>query len=197
MPKIVDEQTRRTELAEAVWRVVRRDGLQQASVRNVAQEAGLSTGSLRHSFASQSELMVYAMRLVAQRIQTRVEAVDPTGDPLRVVQDTIAEMLPLDAERRTECEVWLAFSARSVVDPALTPLREETHRLLTLVFGNLIDRLRTAGLTRANLNRSVEAHRLYALVDGLILQGVLHGELARGTDASAIVRAHLRDLRRS
>ncbi|WP_230395057.1 TetR/AcrR family transcriptional regulator [Plantactinospora alkalitolerans] len=194
MPKIVDEEIRRTQLAEAVWRVVRRDGLQQASVRNVAQEAGLSAGSLRNSFASQSDLMVFAMRLVGERIRIRLDAVDPTGDPAEFVRRIIAEMLPLDAERRTECEVWLAFSARSLVDPALRPLREQTHHLLTQVFTNLVDRLAEAGLIRAGLDRQLEADRLYVLTDGLILHGVLHGEPAHGGRASAIVTAHLAEL---
>jgi Uncharacterized protein conserved in bacteria len=59
VPKVVDPAERRRELAEAVWRVIRRDGLEQASVRNVAREADLSMGSLRHYFATQSELMAF------------------------------------------------------------------------------------------------------------------------------------------
>jgi DNA-binding transcriptional regulator YbjK len=72
VPKVVDPVARRQEVAEAVLRVVRRDGLEQASVRNVAREAGLSMGSLRHYFASQSELMVFAFRTVVDRIESRL-----------------------------------------------------------------------------------------------------------------------------
>ena len=50
MPIVVDPEERRRDLAEAVWRVVRRDGLERASVREVAREAGVSMGSLRHYF---------------------------------------------------------------------------------------------------------------------------------------------------
>ncbi|MFG3417588.1 TetR/AcrR family transcriptional regulator [Micromonospora sp. NPDC049460] len=184
MPKIVDVEARRAELAEAVWRVVRRAGLAHASVRNVAREAGLSAGSLRHSFPSQTALTVFAMRLVAERIQTRIEAIDVTGDQLRVVERSIAEMLPLDADRLAECQVWLAFSAQSLVDPALRPLSVEMHRLLRQAFTNLVTRI--AG---PDVDRSLEARRLYALVDGLILHTVLHGESPRR--ARAVVKAHL------
>jgi DNA-binding transcriptional regulator YbjK len=74
MPKLVDPDQRRSELAQAVWTVIRRDGLQRASVRNVAREAGLSMGSLRHYFASQSELLCFAMQLVGDRARARVAA---------------------------------------------------------------------------------------------------------------------------
>ena len=41
MPKIVDHEARRAELAEAVWRLASRDGLEAVTLRGVAAEAGL------------------------------------------------------------------------------------------------------------------------------------------------------------
>ena len=82
---IVDHEQRRSELAEAGWTVIRRDGLQRASVRNVAREAGWSMGSLRHYFATQSELLCFAMQLVADRARARVRALEPAPDPRRAV----------------------------------------------------------------------------------------------------------------
>ncbi len=72
MPRVVDPVARRNDLAEAVWRVIRREGLEGASVRAVAREAGLSMGSLRHYFGTQSELLIFAMRMVMDRIERRV-----------------------------------------------------------------------------------------------------------------------------
>jgi len=122
MPRLVDHTARREELAEAVWRVIRRDGLERASVRNVAREAGRSPGSLRHFFTTQSELMAFSMRLVAERARARLESRRPSGDVRRDVEGLIAEVLPLDAERRTEAEVWLAFAGQALVDPTLHAL---------------------------------------------------------------------------
>ena len=52
MPKIVDHETRREEIAEALWRVVRRDGVRAASVRTIAAEAGWSPGAVRYCSVS-------------------------------------------------------------------------------------------------------------------------------------------------
>ncbi|MGC4747022.1 TetR/AcrR family transcriptional regulator [Micromonospora sp. DT201] len=191
MPKLVDAQARRTELAEAVWRIVMRDGLEQASVRNVAREAGLSMGSLRHFFTTQSELLGFALRLVGERIEQRIRAVDTTGDPRAVVRSMIDEMLPLDRPRRGECTVWLAFTARALVEPTMAGLRKEIDNRLTDAFTTMIRRLADAGALRPGLDQRVEAERLYALVDGVILHALLHPGRTSNATAKATVGAHL------
>src|SRR5690606_41716840 len=77
MPKVVDHDARRQELAEATWRLIRREGLEAVSVRKVAREAGVSPGSLRHYFTSQSELLAYALRMVGERIEQRIRSLEP------------------------------------------------------------------------------------------------------------------------
>lgn len=73
MPKLVDHDKQRVLVAEAAWRIIRRDGMEQASVRNIAEEAGVSVGSMRHYFSTQSELLRYAMNLVSERVSHRVQ----------------------------------------------------------------------------------------------------------------------------
>ncbi|MGW5669139.1 TetR/AcrR family transcriptional regulator [Micromonospora sp. NPDC003776] len=191
MPKVVDAEARRTELAEAVWRVIMRDGLEQASVRNVAREAGLSMGSLRHYFATQAELLGFALRLVGERIEARVQAVDPTGDQRRVVLAMIDEMLPWDRQRRGECEVWLAFTARAVVEPGLASLRKEIDTRLAEAFQMMIGRLADGGMLRPELDHRVEAERLYALVDGVILHALVRPGRMSSAAGRAVVATHL------
>ena len=46
---------------------VRRDGVHEVSVRTVADEASTSPGALRHYFATQDELLGFALRAVVDR----------------------------------------------------------------------------------------------------------------------------------
>jgi AcrR family transcriptional regulator len=96
MPKVVDHEQRRRELAQAVWRVIRRHGVERASVRVVAEEAGWSPGALRHYFATQSELLAFAMGLVVERIEGRIAALDHASDPRAAVEQVLHQLLPLD-----------------------------------------------------------------------------------------------------
>jgi AcrR family transcriptional regulator len=191
MPKLVDPDQRRSELAQAVWTVIRRDGLQRASVRNVAREAGLSMGSLRHYFASQSELLCFAMRLVGDRARARVAALEPAADPRRRVERLLAELVPLDDERRAESEVWLAFTGHALVDPAQRAIHQRIHDQLNGACATAITILADAGLTAEGLDVALEAGRLHALLDGLALHAVMRPEQVTPSRITAVIARHL------
>jgi len=195
MPKLVDHEQRRSELAEAVWTVIRRDGLQRASVRNVAREAGWSMGSLRHYFATQSELLCFAMQLVADRARARVRALEPAPDPRRAVEQLLHELVPLDDERRAEAEVWLAFTARALVDPQQRAIHERIHDELNGACTRAIEALAVAGLTTEGLDVPLEAGRLHALLDGLALHAVMRPDKVPPSRIVAAIARHLDTLR--
>ena len=50
MPKKVNHEEQKHILGKAAWRVIKKEGIEGASVRKVAEEAGLSAGSLRIIF---------------------------------------------------------------------------------------------------------------------------------------------------
>lgn len=195
MPKVVDIEARREELAEALWRVIQREGLERASVRNIAQEAGMSVGALRHYFGTQDELLAFAMGLVIERARGRIEVLDLSCcEPRGAVEAALHEVLPLDDERRVEAEVWLALTGRALVDPTLRALRDESYDLLQGLCRRLVSTLVESGLAVAALNVDLEAERLYALIDGLALHGVIRAERATKDLLVAVLARHLDDL---
>lgn len=194
MPKIVDHEKRRQELVDAAWRVIQRDGVEGASVREIAAEAGCSPGSLRYYFPAQADLIAFAMALVAERVHARVAALEPGDDVRASVLEALEQVLPLDEERRMEMEIWLAFSARAQVDPALRPQRDETYAALRRFVRTGVDALADAGLMRPGLSREAETRRLHALVDGLALHGVTSPTEMTPRRLRRVVRAHLATL---
>jgi AcrR family transcriptional regulator len=140
-----------------VWRVIRRDGVERASVRTVADEAGWSPGALRHYFATQSELLAFAMRLVVERIEARVAALDAAADPRRAVEQVVYELLPLDDERRAENEVWLAFTARALIAAELRARHDEVHDALQQACVTALETLVAAGRASTGLATAVHA----------------------------------------
>jgi AcrR family transcriptional regulator len=191
MPKVVDHEQRRRELAHAVWRVIRRRGVDQASVRTVALEAGWSPGALRHYFATQSELLAFAMQLVVERIEGRIAAIDQATDPREAVEQVLHELLPLDDERRAENEVWLAFTARALIDPALRDQHNEVHAALHQACASSIQTLAAAANDNAGQAPALEADRLHALIDGLAVHTALRPDLMKPKQIVAVLRLHL------
>lgn len=193
MPKLIDHDARRRELTDAVWRLVRRDGVDAASVRNVAAEAGLSAGSLRHVIPSQAELLADAMRAVVERVEARVGSLDvDIGIERRgAVGARLAQLLPLDDERRAENEVWLAFATASLTRPALRPLFREVHAAMSEACTRAV---RELGVSARRAK--VEAARLHALIDGLALHAALEPDDGEPASMVAVLERHLDMLRR-
>ncbi|NKS49508.1 TetR family transcriptional regulator [Prescottella equi] len=190
MVKRTSTEARREEIADAVLQVIRRDGIGAASVRTVADEAGLSTGSLRHFFGTQSELLLFAMELVTRRVHERIAAIEFTGD-LRADARLLAEQfVPLDADRRGEMDVWQAFVVAARTDPALAEVRDRTDREMYEGFLRLVGALQDAGLLAPDTSVEVEAARLHALVDGLAAHGVNHPRRMDAERLHAVLDAH-------
>jgi AcrR family transcriptional regulator len=191
MPRLVDHGERRAQLAEAVWTVIRRDGLERASVRNVAREAGLSMGSLRHYFATQAELLCFAMQLVGERARARIQALPPETDPRRLAERLLHQLVPLDDERRAESEVWVAFTGRALVDPGQRAIHQAIHDQLYGACASAVTALADAGLAPRTLDVALEARRLHALVDGLALHAVMRPTKVTPAVITRVLAHHL------
>jgi len=191
MPKIVDHNERKEKIAEAVWRVIRRDGLDGVSARRVAEETGISLGAMRHYFDSQDELLAYSMRLISERANERILRLPWSGNPREDIERVIGELLPLDDERAGESEVWLAFAGKASSDPAIRALSQEVHEELYAGFRRIIDPLIAHGLAKEGIDADFEAKRLHALVDGLVVHHTTHPDRLRREELLPIVMRHL------
>ncbi|SCL23173.1 DNA-binding transcriptional regulator YbjK [Micromonospora pallida] len=196
MPKIVDHEARRAELAEAMWRVVYRDGAAAATVRSIAAEAGWSPSALRHYFTTQTELLSFAMEHVLKKATERFHAGDWTGPPRDVVQRMLEEFLPLDQQRVREMEVWLLLAARAPAEPVARTRLAEADDGVRRATELAVTTLANAGLMAADRDVPSETARLHALVDGLALHALLHPDLMPPARLRAVLADHLDDLRR-
>ena len=140
--------------------------------------------------ATQSELLDFAIELAAERIRQRVGALDLAHDPRRAVEQLLSELLPLDDERRAENEVWLAFTARALIDPQLRVRHAEIDDALRAASLRAVEML---GLP-AGRERTLEAERLHGLLDGLALHGAMRPERLPPRRILAVLRRHLDEL---
>ncbi|HWD82849.1 MAG TPA: TetR family transcriptional regulator C-terminal domain-containing protein [Kribbella sp.] len=197
MPKIVDHATRREEIAEALWRVVRRDGIRAASVRTVAAEAGWSAGAVRYYFPDQDGLLSFAMDLVSRRVTERVGAIEAKGSVPAIVLRYLDEVLPLDAERRAEFDIWLAFMAQAQAESGAGTLHahvDTVHDGLRELCESLIRALHDAGLLKEGLEVRREVERLHALLDGLALHAAIQPTRSTPTRVRQLMRHHVESL---
>ncbi|KAA8886348.1 TetR family transcriptional regulator [Nocardia colli] len=171
MPKIVDHQTRRVELAEAVWRVIARDGVDEISIRSVATEAGWSSGALRHYFATRAELLAFTCEDVITRVTARIAALPRTGSVRDIVRAILHETMPLDERRITECSIAFSFVVLGLANPQLAEVqRRHFGQMYDLCRGLVADLSARDALAEQVSDHDLVAQRLHALIDGLSLQ---------------------------
>lgn len=170
MPRTIDRDARKAQLAEAVWRVVRERGIGAVSVRTVAAEAGVVVGSLRHVFPTRAELLAFSAELMVSRATDRITTVVQTGDAVRDAVAVLRHLLPLEPDSRAELEVNLALIAEAPALPALRGIRDEAHRQLAELCVLLLEAVTGRDRDEELL---VGARRLHALADGLAVHVLL------------------------
>jgi AcrR family transcriptional regulator len=176
MPKIVDHDAQRRIVAEAAMRVIQQSGLEQATVRKVAKEAGLSVGSMRYYFSSQVELFAFCMNLVVERVEDRLSAYEFQGPILQDVKRILLQLLPIDEERSLEMEVWFTFHSKMLVHSELQKLSFHVHDGIYRVSRFVLEEMARHKLLRPGLDLDTETEKLYAFVDGLAIHRLLHPE---------------------
>ncbi|GAB2528035.1 TetR/AcrR family transcriptional regulator [Paramicrobacterium agarici] len=201
MPKIVDASARRDAIAEAVLAVIAHGGLRAATLASIASESGLAVGSVRHYFAGHNELLQFAAETLVDRTTARLEShlgalgtADSAEARTTAAVDMLCEVLPLDETRETEAVVWLEFAvaARTRADTA-HPIGL-LHDGLRALVGRMITSGLQSGRLRHDLDADMEIARLHALVDGLLLHGVLASDPDFRVLSRRIVETHLTGL---
>jgi AcrR family transcriptional regulator len=169
MPKVVDHAQRRRELVAATWAVVAAEGIEAATVRRIAEEAGCTTGRITHYFADKEEVLVAALRQVHRAAGKRMLAAIGPRSGLEALRAVLAEALPLDQERILEWRVWLAFWGSAATSASLQAEQHQRYR----EWRGLLKRVLATAQLSADIDLDRLVDQIVALVDGFGLQGVL------------------------
>ncbi|MEU6586220.1 TetR/AcrR family transcriptional regulator [Nocardia sp. NPDC046763] len=202
MPKIVDPTERRKAVADAVFRVVAREGVEKASLRRVAEEAGLVVGSVRHYFGSHAELLSFTLAELNRRVTDRVlghlaellpESMVVPEVPGSYAERILVELLPLDEARFEESAVWLAFTTAARSRPELAELAAQPVAGARSLVHRVLSAMAEAGVLRG-VDLELESDRLAALLDGLALAAVVDPARRDPNAMRAVLRLHLASL---
>ncbi|MFD0587345.1 TetR/AcrR family transcriptional regulator [Paenibacillus sp. GCM10027627] len=196
MPKNQNHDSQREKIAEVAWAIVRRDGVEAASVRNIAKESGLSMGAMRHYFRSQADLYIYLMELVSKKAGSRIEALIATTSAPTMLQlvHLLMQLLPVHPETKLEMEVWLWFNAKAARTPALKPFNAKIYEENMLLIKLVIEALIYLNMAKKQLDVPYETERLYALVDGLAVHCFMRPDAADEKKVESTLLRHLQEL---
>jgi AcrR family transcriptional regulator len=190
VPKIVDHEQRRAEIVTAAWQAIASSGIEGATMRRIAERAGCTTGRLTHYFTSRDEILVAALRAVHEAAAARMAAAVAQFDGLDALRAVLHEALPLDAARRREWKVWLAFWGLAAAESSLRREHRARYAEWRLLLQSLLARAVDLG-ELPPLDVPTETAHLVALVDGLGIQGVLGSGGPDATGSTEVIGRHL------
>jgi AcrR family transcriptional regulator len=200
MPKRVDHEERRRQIADALVRTAAKRGLHATGMREVAAEAGVSLRLVQYYFGTKEELLLAAMQQLAAQFAERgmarirqLRKADGPASPRDIIAAILTEGLPADDERRTFTVVYTAYLALSLTDPALaiSPLVRNSAAVIDVVAAQL-RAAQAAGDTPAHLDPDLEAFSLLTMSAGLGTS--LIGGHSSVEQAQAVIDYHLRRL---
>ena len=173
VPKLVDHDVRRREIAQAVWAVIAERGIEGVTLRSVAAEAGVSVGRIQHYYASREELVRDSCRELLKAATQRFEAVDDDTTPVEKLRRLVLGRIPTTPEFAIGTSIWLAYEAKSVDDPVIAELVQRGHAGGVQEAAALLSECGVA-------DASAVALRLMATAEGLAIRVLVGGLEPRG-----------------
>ena len=164
------EAKRRQALITATLALVAEGGPRSATVRAIAERAGVTAGLIRHYFQSKDALIAIAYRHLMERMTAESAAVlkaAPRDPQARLAAFVAASLRPpvVDPEALV---LWATFLQDTRRDPAML----EIHRLTYLGFRDLLQTLIAAlPQTRNEDELRQVAIACNAVIDGLWMEG--------------------------
>nr|WP_082072006.1 TetR/AcrR family transcriptional regulator [Pseudarthrobacter chlorophenolicus] len=173
MPKIVDHDERRLELVDATWRIIARQGMEGATMREIALEAGFANGALKPYFPTKDTLLEFAFGHVFNRTNRRIADVTGGRTGLDALQAFCLEVLPLDEERINEARIVIPFWQKAVTDPGKAEIHRQSMEEWADTIRRYLAEARNSGDVRTAVDDSLLASQLLNMLLGAQIEAAL------------------------
>ena len=194
MPRIVNHEKKRKSIAEAAWNIIKKEGIENASIRRVAIEAGMSAGALRHYFSTKDEMLLFIMDYYLEEGKKRSQSKIWSDNPLQAVAEVLLELVPIDEEKKIETSVWLILALQSLTSDTLKEKKDEMTNGMYELASSMIEILVLQGILSDSTNVKLEKSRLAALIDGLSIHALLRPDVYTPEKVKEVIRYHLETL---
>ena len=154
MPKLVDHDARRAELARAAGRSIATLGLAGVTLREIAAEAGCTTGALAHYFDGKEALLTAALQAFADATLQAAKSTSPTNRS--ELLETLDVAIPTTGDRAAEWRVWMWFWVHSTVDELLANHNRRLQQGWTDYIAQCLDQV----IANEGLDLATPAHDL-------------------------------------
>lgn len=195
MPKVINHDEQRTRLSRCAAELIAQIGLEQLTLRNVADAFGCTKGMVQYYFADKEALLYSSLLYVTDRYHERAKAAAGVLKGLALIESRYTALLPLNKELHDEWVVRVAFYTRASVTPTMQKLLS-SHYQQDLKRGiRDLQVARKAGELREDIEY-VDAYRsIMSAVGGIGLTAVMNPTQLAPRDQIQILRHCIESLR--
>jgi AcrR family transcriptional regulator len=190
----IHEAARRTQILRAARTCIVSQGYERVTVRDVAETAGVSTGTIVHYFGDKDTMLEAAL----------LDKVQDTGIAFRAalsgaqtawerLERLVTASLPETEEVRDEWRLWLTFWGEVTRNERLRTVSERQHRRWTRFLARIIAEGSASG-EFAMVDPHITATQMAALIDGLAIQTTLKNPTLNPTQMRQICLSALQQL---
>ena len=166
----------KSQLVEAAYRVIGRKGFSNFTIRDIASEAGLSTGLVHYYFKNKEELFLHLFKEMQREIGAKLnQELDRTIDPVNRLRIYVDEAF-LMIRRENYFQLLINFWSQINVDDRM---RDLSQRLFQSFREKIIEILEDGiadGCFR-EVDTSEIAATIVALIQGSIIQYMIDPEV--------------------
>jgi AcrR family transcriptional regulator len=169
MPKIVDHDHRRREIAMLTLDVMRAVGIENASIRGIAQRGGISMGVLTHYFKTKDDLVVFTFRWLADHSYAQLDKmIEKCAPGLPCLETAIDAMFPKGGEPAA-LALWMSLWDRAVRNPLFAREHRDYDRRWRKYITRFLGEAVKLKQVPDNLNVATATDLIIAASDGLWL----------------------------
>lgn len=189
MPKIVDHEQRRQDLIESAAVVIAEQGLENTTMKDIAQAAGFSANLVAHYFANKDELLWNVQRFVGMRAAKRF-----LNSQDQSLYSLIESVLPYSTDTIVEWKVRTFFWSRAINDTAMIDNQEQLMRQVRLDMANVVRDQQVLGRVKKEIDIDVAVERLFVLANSISLQILLEPKKYTKRFSRKLIASALADL---
>lgn len=194
--KRMSTEQRRADAVETVVNLASEQNPDEITTTAIAERMGLSQGALFRHFPNKDAILKGVMEWVAEKLMARVDkAVAEAGSPIEALEAVFTTHIDFVARHPGAPRMLFGELQRA----KMTPAKQMARTLIAGYgkrIGSIIELGKTQGDLASNLDSGAAATMFIGIIQGLVMQSLLLGDMSRiRQDAPLVFAIYLRGVR--
>jgi AcrR family transcriptional regulator len=171
MPKIVDHEQKKMEIAASACVAIAEMGIEKANLIEIGKQAGCTTGAITHYFADKDEVLIAAWDYAYRQLMKQIERIS-SRKPYSLI-DVLSESLPTKKRTRILTKVWMTLTIRSLDSVRLAKKQISVSKLWNKRIEEELRKAQALGELYQHIDLEYESQVISIVINGISLRAII------------------------